>query len=569
MFDWKQKSDDSTATLILAHHGRLVGRRALYRDLWRLIVQIYRPRRYSILGNYPVGKQFGANVYDQGPANALSRFVSGKIGYMVNRAVPWIQFVTPNARMMNQDHIKGYCQDAAEQVLYGIGRSNFYSAIVPHTMDSDSIGTSVMVPQYDEMNDRIMFDVVDPDKTYIGVDQFGNPKIYHRELRLTRMTAEEIFGQDVLPSTWYKVDKTAGTKELKQPFQEDEYLWTMYPNDDRDSDSFLSTDMRYLVMCVLLSGQDAKKPSLVYKKGRNHFVVCSRPGRDSGAEYGTSLAAECLTAALMANKLGEKNIIAAHKMADPAVIASKSLRTTLQTGAGSRTWVDDIQREGVKTWMDKMNWAVPDAQLKEIHEQMNDRMFIKFFEMLSSGDLTERTAYEVSQMMGEKATLMTTLVDTYEQESLAPSVDVIIEAETEAGRMPDVPEEILVAGGRLDITYLGPLAQLQRSLLRSKGTIDALSLIERIVSMNEQAGWKIDWLELIEEVTVAQGMPQRLIKSDEDVAMIAQGVEQAAQAEQQRAQLETTSDAAQKLGKRIEPRSVLSQVMGPQKEAIG
>lgn len=569
MYNWKEKSDEQIAKLVISNHARLVKRREVYADLWRLIVQIFRPRRYSLLGEYQRGKQFGANIFDQGPANALSRFVAGKIGYMVNRSVPWIQFITPDARLMGMDHIKGYCQDAAEQVLYAIGRSSLYTALVPHTLDSDSVGTSIMVPQEDELEGRLHFDVVDPAHSYIGIGQFGKPKVYHRELQLTRMTAEEIFGQDALPTDWYREDKQTGTKELKEVFQEDAYLWAMYPNDDRDTDSFLSEDMRYLVLCVLQGSTKPKQSKLVYKKGRNHFVICTRPGRDSGADYGTSIAAECLTAALVVNKLGEKGIEAAHKIVDPAVIASKSLRPTLQTNAGSRTWVDDIQREGVKTWMDKINWPITDAQMERLHAQIDNRMFIKFFEMLSTGDLTERTAYEVSQMMGEKATLMTTLVDTYEQESLEPSIGVIIESETLAGRMPDVPEEILYAGGRLDITYLGPLAQLQRSLLRSKGTIDALSLIERIVGMNEQAGWKIDWLELIEEVTVANGMPQRLIRSDEEVAAIAQNVEQAEQAEQQRAQLETAAGAAQKLGKRIEPRSVLSQVMGPQREAIG
>lgn len=567
MFNWKNKSPDQIAKIVADMHPRLVKRRQTFEDLHELIVKVFRPRRQSILGQHKKGKQFGAKIYSQVPANSLHRHVGGKIGYMVNRSVPWIQFITPDHKLMKLDHIKNYCQTAAEQILYATNRSNFYSMVYPHMLDADSVGTSVVIPFEDEEEDRAFFDVVHPRNSYLARDAFGKPSIYHRELKLTRMTAEEICGENKLPQNWYKEEKDGSTR-LKEPLTEDSYIWAIYKNGDRDHDSLLTEDKRYIVFMVLRKRRGTSS-NLVYMKGRDHFVICTTPGRESGSEYGTSVCADCLTASLVTNKLEEKSIDAAHKAVEPPIIASTTLMATLRTKAGSRTYVDDINREGAKTWLDNLNWPITDAQMQRLADQIEKRMFLPVFELLSSGEQIERTAYEVSQLQGEKATLMSTIVDTFEQETLLPHLQYIISAETEAKRMPDVPDEILVAGGRIDIEFLGPLAQLQRSLLRSKGTIDALSLIEKIVLMNEQAGWKIDWMELIEEVTIAQGMPQRLIVSDETIAIMTEQANRQAEAEMKLEQLKIGAKASSDLAQRVEPRSPMSQLMGQQQESTG
>lgn len=560
MYNWKEKSDEKVADFVLQQQKRMENRREIYNDLHDLLVKIFRPRRYDILGNSQKGKRYGANIFDQIPANVLNQFVGGLLGYMVSRSIPWIQFVASNARLMKSDSIKTYCQDSAEQVLYAANRSTMYSALVPHALDAHCVGTSVMVPMIDEVKDRVVFDVVHPRDSFIAVNKFGDPIIYQRPLHLTASTALELFDKEKLPKD---LVKNAGGKN---PFAMYDFIYAVYPNDDRFPNSKLAVDKRYAVFYVIVTSPKRKKYKLVRKSGSDYFPICWRALPESGADYGTSLAADCLTSGLVGNKLSEKSVAAAHLAVEPPALVSSTLRSELHLNPAGRTFTTDFEREGVKLLMDRLNWPITDAQIIRIHDALKDRFFIKFFEMLSAGDIKARTAYEVSQMMGEKATLMGTIVDTLEQESLEPCINVLIRAEEEAGRMPPVPDELVMAGGRIDLKYIGPLAQLQRSLLRSKGTIDALALIERVIGMNERAGWKINWMELIEEITVSQGMPQRLILSDAEVAAIAMQQAQAEQALEQREQLEAVSSAMPKLAERIEPRSPLAALAGPQKE---
>jgi hypothetical protein len=555
MYSWKNKDDKQIAKIILGNQGRLEKRRRHWENLWELVVKVFRPRRYDLLGGNTIGEQYGAKVYDQGPANALQKFTSGKLGYMVSRSVPWIQFIPTDSRLMQLDHVKRYLQDSATQVLYAAGRSNLYSALVPHALDADSVGTSVMIPMQDEVKDRLVFDVAHPRDSYIMVDQFGDPKVYHRKLKLTRMTALEKFGKDKLPLEWFR------DGDLKEPIQEDEYIWCVYPNSDRFNNSLHNLDKPYLTLCIL-NASNREKSRLVYRRGREAFVIVYRTGRESGAEYGTSIAADCLTAGLVVNKLGEKAIEAAHKIVDPPVVASKSLRNWLETNAGSRTYVDNIKTEGVQTWMDRMAWPITDAQMERLHNQIEDRMFIRFFEMLSTQDVKTRTAYEVSQMMAEKATLMGTIIDTFEKESLEPCISTLIREEEEAGRMPDPPEELMMSGGRIDIRYLGPLSQLQHALLRGEGIVDSLDILERMMQLNQQVGWKFNWLEMAEEVAVSQGMPQKFVLSDVQVNQIRERAEAQEQALEQAAMMEAAGRAAPGLGKAPEEGSPAEMMMG-------
>jgi len=559
LYNWKNKTDEQIAKLIKQNQTRLAKIRESREDLWKLLTKIFRPRRYSMLADKSTekGKRFGAKVYDQRPSNALHKFVAGKLGYMINRSVPWIQFISMDAQTMRLDHVKRYCQEAAEQVLYAAGRSNLYSAIVPHTLDADTIGTSAMIPMTDTVKDRIVFDPVNPANTYLDIDAYGDPIVYHRTLRKTRMAALHLFGRDALPNNWFYEG------ELKDAFTEDDYIWAVYPNDDRDLSSYLSSDMPFKVFCTLLSDdlKNTDNTSLVYKSGRRNFPICCRTGRDSGDPYGTSIAAECLTSALMLNKLGEKSLLQVHRITEPPVIASRSIQAIHRNPAGI-TYVDDINREGVKTWLDKQPWPYTDAQMERLYAQLDDRMFIRFFEMLSMNDMKSRTAYEVSQMLAEKATLMSTIIDTFEQETLEPAILALLTHEEESGRMPDVPPELLLEGGKIDIRYLGPLSQLQRALLRSKGTVDALAIIQQMMTMEPKVGWKFNWMEMAEDVAVAQGMPQKFIQSDETVAQIEQQYAQQQQAQQQMAMLEQASKAVPNLSSKPEQGSPADALLG-------
>ncbi len=259
--------------------------------------------------------------------------------------------------------------------------------------------------------------------------------------------------------------------------------------------------------------------------------------------------------------------MAAHKAVEPAVVASGTLKKSLTLNPGGRNWVTDMQREGIKPVMDRLNWPITDAQMERLHGLLDDYFFVRFFEMLSSGDLKARTAYEISQMMGEKATLMSTITDTFEQESLESAIGHLLMVETDAGRMPDIPGELITEErkyeriGRVDVNYIGPLAQLQRSLLRGKSIVDAVSVIAEFMALDGSVAWKFNWLEMAEEAAVSLGLPQRHVLSDDEVNKIKEQVAADQQAKEQLLMAGEAAKAIPNLGKPIAPGSPAALLM--------
>jgi hypothetical protein len=563
MFEWKDKTGEWITRFINENHSRMDTKRQDYMALWDLETKLYRPRRYDMLTDKKKGQKFGAEIFDPHPANALSKFVAGKLGYMVSRTIPWLQVISSKAENMKIDRVKKYGQEAAEQILYAARRSTMYSSLHSHCLDADCVGTSCVIPMFDIVRDRVHFDVVHPKRSYIMVDKFGVPIVYHRDLQLTRLTALEMYGQDNLPTDWFKEG------ELKELLKEEDFIWCVYPNNDRDESSSLPIDKKYALFCILKGrkrGSGRQKGSLVFHSGTDLFPITYRSGRESGAEYGTSLAADALTAALKVNKLGEKELMAAHQEVEPAMVAAKATRAEfLRTRANphSFTWVDDVVRDRPARVYEKgLGWPISDAQMQRAHSYLDDTFYINFFEMLSSGDIKERTAYEVSQMMAEKATLMSTIVGTFEDESLEKHIQALVMHETDAGRMPDVPPELWIGNDEYDyaIRYLGPLDQLQQMLLKTRGTIDALEVISKMAAMDPQALWKFNFIEASEEAAVALGWPQKHVNTDEEIELMKQEVRQSQMAMQQAEIAEKGASAASKLTKRIEPGSMMDEL---------
>ena len=557
-FNWKDKADEQIVKFVRTQQGWMANRRRLQGELREKVVKVFRPRRYDILSNYPKGKQYGAKVFDQAPANALAKFVGGKIGYMVSRQVPWVGFVPVKRELMRSDRVKQHMQDAADQILYAASRSNLYTSLVPHGMDAHSIATSCMVPMRDRVKDRVVFDVVHPKDSYLMVDRFVDPIGYHRTMKMTNVVALEWFDRAKLPDVWFEQEK-GGTygNQLKSPLDEHDYIWAWYPNDDRYNNSKRAADKPFKVLCVLLGR--GKTGSLMLNSGDDVFPICWRSLPESGWEYGTSLSMDCLTSALVTTVLGQKRVTAAHLAVEPRTFASDTLRRTLRRNPGGTTWVSNINQEGVKSWDERLQWPITYEEMRDIRAQIDDRFYIRFFEMLSSGDFDKvKTAYEISQMMGEKAVLMSTIVDTFEKESLEPAITALVKDEERAGRMPPVPDELLDSGGKINIRYIGPLHQLQQTLLRGKSITDAVAVIQMMGELDQFVPLKFDFMEMAEEVTVAGGLPQRMIKSDEEVKRIIDETVQRQQAMEQAEVAEKAGSAAGNLSKPIAPDSALA-----------
>jgi|TARA_Y100000034_G_scaffold118202_2_gene158635 hypothetical protein len=526
-FDKTFPTPNARADAIFKHLASLKDKRHPFLALWDVENRLFLPRRYDLLRQDHLrhdrpGQQYGAQIYDGHPANAANKFALGILSYMVSRSTPWMRLVPAKRILLENDDVKKYFQNATTQVLWSFNQSNFYGESVWFTKDATVTGTAYNVAEENLETGAVNYQTVHPGDCYLEDDWSGKAAIFIRfPVMLTAMAAVDKFGADSLPA---KVVQDARGINNGNPFNKSKYMMAVYRNNAEVKGSIRPEDMPYKVFWILV-GDQPRALTMVQESGWQWFTLTWRMGKESGQSYGTSLAADALTEGLQVNKLGQKTMEMAHMAVNPPTVQPETLRRLLNLRAGGRTFTPKgTSPDSVREVFGNNKWPIGDAEMERIHNSLDDKFFIRFFEMLTSRDVPANiTAFQIQQMVSEKAILMGAMVGAFEQEYLKNAIDIQFAHEEKAGRLPD-PPDILFEDGQgqtnLDIAYEGPLAKMQTTLLESKPILDGLGLMQAIGNIWPNSLIKVNEMKLIEDAGISVGMSQDLFKDDREVVEI-------------------------------------------------
>jgi hypothetical protein len=542
MIDFTGKSDAQIAKMVANHRGALGKDRVDYEPFWSVLQKLFLPRRYDLLqkaqgSETRKGQQYGARVYDGHLANAANKHVLGLFGNMIGKNLNWVNFAPAIQRVGEDDGVKKYMQDAAEQVLWGLGQSNFYGASVWAGKDATVIGNTTQIPEPNLAKGVMSYRNTHPATVFIFNDQYGNPGGFIRDIEMQAIEMLEKFGSAKIPAEILKDAKGEGNRS---PFKKHKILFARYIN-PKPSPISVRADQRAVKEFYLLPSQGdgvGKEAQMLRHTGVDSLGTIWRPGREDGCAYGISLAADAFTDGARSNALKKIQLGIAHKEGDPPMVAHNSFQNKMHLNAGGKTWAEDKAEFIQMAYNRSLNWPLTDAEMKELRIEIDEVFSLQLFQMLTgSRDIPSgTTAFQIRNMLGEKVTLMSTVIDVLEEEYLGPSIEAQFEFERVAGRMPDPPQILLdpaFGGGKIDIQYTGPLEQIRKNVQQSRGLVDGLEVIGAVGEMFPKSLLKVNELQLIEDAGVAMGMDQDLFKSDKEVNdIIAREEAREAQAEQ-------------------------------------
>jgi hypothetical protein len=530
-YAFKGKSDEQITKFLLGNHGQLESRRKQFEPLWELENKIFRPRRADFLGGPESdGKQYGAKIYDGYPQNVMLKFCVGFLSYLISRRTPFLQFVVEDNSLMDNDDVKKYLQACTEQITFGINKSSAFTALKQFMPDYATTGTAVIISEKDYKRDRISFVTRHPKRNYIADDRFGKPEVYHSPISITASMAIEMFGEDELPQEIIKASE-------RNPFQKYDFIYCVYPNDGYVEGALDKNRQRYKEFYLYQGG--SKESKIVYSGGRKSFPIIGRMGKDEECEYGMSLAADALTEALFSNKLGEKKLIAAHKAVEPPMLVHGELRGELHTGANGRTYTSDMASKIARPLIENINWPLAENEQELLHKSIDDKFYVRLFNLFAGREGPQITMYEAQRMIGEQASLLATVLDDFEPDVLDNMVDVVWDNETEAGRMPEAPDILFGDSGIADVKtkYTGRLAQLQRSITSQDSFVNALGILKEIAGIfGPQALMKVKVESFMEDLLIPIGVPQKDLLTDDEFAKV-QSMAMAQQRQQEQAQM--------------------------------
>ena len=181
--------------------------------------------------------------------------------------------------------------------------------------------------------------------------------------------------------------------------------------------------------------------------------------KTSGSKWGHSPAMIALSDVLTINQLVQIIFKAAEKAIDPAnVTTERGLLSDLDLGSGGLTVVRNI--DDLKPYNSGANFSVGELNREKLQNQINQAFYVDQLQLKESPAMT---ATEVQARMTLMQRLIGPTLARLQNDFLDPMVQRTFRILWRAGKLPEIPEIVEENQAELDIEYVSPMYQAQRS----------------------------------------------------------------------------------------------------------
>ena len=497
----------------------------LWEGLLQDVADYVNPVREDIKGNIQSGSKQGIKIYDGTAVSAAVLATDGIHGYHVSPAFPWFKYVMNRLNLNNLPAVKEWLEEIEYNMYMVLNRSNFYSEMWPYIFDGETMGTAAIIAEEDIGDGRIIFEAVHFGEIYISENKYGEADVLHRKRKITARQMVQMFGKDNVPEPVKQAFET-------QPFQQFEILHAVYPRDDYDDRKKNAKNKKYASVWVAKDGSHLLKES-----GYTQFPYKVWRYMKSGKEvYGRSPALLAMADIKGLNLMSKTLLGAAQLAVDPPMNVPADMMGKVQLKPRGLNYYDDPNKR-IYPVSTGINFPVgidrEEAKQKAIRDFFHVDTFLMLSRLAGQG---QKTAYEVSELMGEKAAVLGAELGPLNTQ-LDQILDAVYEIEVNAGRMPQPPDillEIAQPGDRFDPVYMGPLAQAQRERFGSEGIKKFFTMIGPLVQIKPDVLDNFDLDAVAIHIHDISGAPAKIIRHADERDVIRQGRAAMQQAEAQK-----------------------------------
>ena len=477
--------------------------------------------------------------------------VAGIQGYAISPSLVWFKLGMENSKLLNEYGVKDWLEQCESELLSMFNRSNFYREINPAVKDSTCIGHGVIFIDEDIENARLRFIHFPANQIYLDVNSYGEVDTCFRWYADTLRNIVEFFGLENVSETMqedYKLESHWNDKH--------EILMCVYPRKEYNSKYKDSKNMPYA--CVYM---DLKETHILLESGYNEFpFAVFEWERISGFAYSNSPTIDALADIKALNIIKRSSLMIAQQSAEPSMIATEDVRDIDLSPRGvTYLPTKDSILQAAKIGE---NYPITLQELANYEQAVKDWYYVDYFLALQERT-GQMTATEVMELQGEKAATLSTFIVSL-NEFLSNVITRSFNLLMRAGMLPEIPYGLMKQNAIIKIDFTGPLAQNQKKYHQMGGTLQALNAVGPIMQMFPNAGDYIDGDALMKSTAEGMGLPQNIIREDDDVQKIREDRAKAqaeAQAQQQQmAMAQSLIQNANKLGQAAQDGSMLQQI---------
>jgi hypothetical protein len=491
-------------------------------------------------------------IYDSTGTFALLLFAAGLASRMANRAIPWFKVGCEIEELEDIREVKIWLEELQRIYYQVFNKSNFYTADHEAYIDDGGFGQSVMFigkhPRW-----RVYFDSINVGECYVAANEYRQIDTLYRKFNLTARNVSRWFGDKAS-------SQVRGYLESNRPHEEIPVIHAVEPQIDRDTSKRDNKNMPWRSVYL-----ENSTNTILDESGFKEFpYVVSRYFVASGEVYGRGPGMVALPDVKELQQKKQDILKAGQKKLSPPLLLphdgfmGQPIRLTPSGINFINTDAKMSDKIGVFPVAQDLGYEETDL------EATRNRIGQVFFnDLMILAQAKEVTATEFIQVAQEKMQMLGPFLGRLQTERYNPIFDRVFNILWDAGEIPPPPPVLIQNGGQLRIDYISPLAKAQRAS-ESQGIVQAVGFAGQTAQVDPSVLDVIDLDEAIRHVAENAGMPQKMIRSVEDVAAIRQAkAEQAQQLQQQQMLLEgaKTLPALSKGPEPGSPMDALAQMM--------
>lgn len=522
---------DLSAEKIVKNCASLAGSRQTFDTMYQALHNYFYVESESITEQKDKGAQLHA-LLDSTSVDCADVMAAGLSNYLTPDSSKWLFLQHANRELRENDEVKMWMDDVTEEVLWTLGRSNFYNQMPIFYKASSVYGTSSLITEKDQ-KDGVRFYNIPIKKLYLTEDARERPSEFYLKFEYTAEQALSRFGEKC--STEIKEAYAAGRNEDKKF----EFICYFGNRNMRDP-----LKMDKMNMPIRMCWVDAKTKAVMQEDGfRSMPCVAHRFYKRAQIVYGYSPAMKALPYSRMLNTISDTMLRAAMKQSDPAVALPDD--AFLGTPNFNPRAINYYQR-GKLNPKDEIfpigNFGNPHFSVETLEyykTQVRDQMFYNTF--LAFSEMTKQmTVPEVMERVSEKMTTLGPAVGRFMNDVLQPLIEKVVLILWEDNRLPKMPD-IMLQDPSFEVKFVGRLVQSQRQS-EVNNIVNALAIAGQVAQFNPEAVDKINTDAAVDEIFDISGVSTRILNTDDTVRKMR---EARAQAQAQEAELAKAQAVAQ------------------------
>ena len=557
------KGQDNTRTKLEVLRSELETKRSSYISHWRTLGNFITPRRprFTTTDANKGGSRTN-NIIDDTATDAASTLAAGMMSGITSPARPWFKLTTPDPQLANSANVKAWLEEVAERMQTVFLRSNLYNVLPIAYSDIGTFGTSAIFVEED-FDDVVRFYPMPIGSYYLATDRKGNVDTFFREYRMTVRQIVDEFGRHNGPRD-EDIDWTNISSNVKNQYErgirEQEYdiYHVIKPNSEYDPTRGGSEFKKFIsIYYEAGKGENSNLPAsdlankFLRQRGYDFFPVLAPRWEKTGEDvYGSNCPGmRSLGNVKQIQVMERRGAQAIHKMIDPPMTGPSSLKSSKTSILpGDITYSDE--RDGQKGFRPAHEIRFPLDMLEAKEEQIRRRIerawYVDLFLMLARMDNSrEITATEIAERKEEKILALGPVLEQLNQDLLDPLINIVFAFMVRQDLIPAPPPEL--EDVQLKVEYISVMAQaLKQAGLANMDRFAAF--VQNAATVMPDALDKINIDKMIDEYAKALGVPEGVLRTDEEVGQIrdlrAQFAQKQAEAQQARENAAAARDMA-------------------------